>query len=644
MQPPTLSSTAARIVLAPLIGSLSVLITICLQAADTLPGYSQYFFPPLGPSTHSSKHTARPLGQVIRILFSSLKVACNDVIVLNESPICNTEVRREGTSKDIHKGFPLRYGRTPSSCNQPRGGEGAISKNLFERRNQTVFNIFSALSILYSNSATSITRQETRKSQGISTDNFSLLITEFMESLEVQSPRTGSGPRSSPIEDALFSAVHWGVDSLSVSNSKTEKESLCGVTMSEKSRLNLAKLLKAFQQQAALHKKIKFKEREDPNTIVAQRTTRSRQSALQEQEQVERKDMNQGASLCSAASVDDSQSSLLPTLTPLGHGSDNDNSLHLSDNGSVDTMSPLITGTGKYVRASYSPIHKREEGRVSLSKIFTPAHSKSREEMNTESDSSAHQVDSKVKGRSVGVGIRGDEDVIVLRNCDPSNAKINSVLFKEIVPFTEKNLADDHNANKNDNTNDSNDNSESKNGKENGNDNNNDDYNYNDSDDIEIGNNDGNNDGNNEDNDITTDMCMSVDEEVGAYPSACQSNYISSSGHRSQISEDKLDLGKFPVLSKADERIAGDGDIEIETEGVVEIEIDVEGVTSPRVDLTTLAAQLAAVKSELQSVRTENCRLIKARDTLFIDRENVRNQCTMHAADATGANNSEQIA
>ena len=553
-----LAATTTRVVLAPLIASLSSLITTCLQAAETMSGeYSSCFFSPLGLSTHNS--TTRPRDwdwdRDVEILSSSLRAACHDIVMIG------------------------KFSQSDGDCSEQRlSQERTIPNGLLHRRNQTVFNLFCALAILQSNSSIkSIIEVDIDNHDMPLIDNYSTFITSLLQCLgEVNSGTKFLVP--SPLSDALFSALDWGIYSTNgrkIETTADSAEGLCGLNINEKSRLKATELLKMIRKSVAAIDKTHFSESMMTDVTTGSIRESSGEPILQQQK--ERKMANRGASECSAASVDDSQTSLLPALTCLGTTTDDndDDGGNRTNDGSASGMSPLIKGAGDgdYIDESSSPCKSWKERCVSLSKIFTPAHSKSREEKNTESDSPANE--------KICLGMEKDVDGYDQVK-GPFGANIRSDLFGKLGHINDKASANHRNNNENEN----------------------DDGNEND--------NKNNNNDDDDDDEVTTDMCMSVDEDVTSSPtSLCQSNQVLSPYCKLRKS---LCLPEVHVDTPAEEQTN----------------------TLSNADKTVLTAQIAALKSKLESARAENIRLRIARDTIHTERGNLLTQCRTHTADATG--------
>ena len=563
-----LTATTARVVLAPLIASLSNLITTCLQAADTMSGdYSTCFFSPLGLSTHNS--TTRSIAQEIRILSSSLKIACHDIVLTGKS------THSDGVGADGNR-CDLSEQRLPHNSSNRRNEEERLTSLTFlHRRNQTVVNLFCALAIVQTNFPTeSIIQIDVENDEMPPSDNYSAFILSLIQCLDEE--YSGTKIRvPSPLRNALFSALDWDIDSANSRNSGTTGDSFgvsCGLKFNERSRLKAAALLKMFRQSAvAMDKTCVGIE------VVTDITTVSRRESSGEpilQQQQDRESVNRGASECSAASVDDSQTSLLPVLTRLGTATDDDSENHSSEtcDGSSSGMSPLIsgtgTGTGNYIDESASPCKSWKERRVSLSKIFTPAHSKSREEKNTESYSPVNEEIDVGKENYAEADADGNH-----KKNGPFGVNIRSDLFGRSGPIKGGDPVDDC--------------------------------------DVHENSNEGKNDDDNE-NEVTTDICMSVDDDVTSSPhSLCKSNQVLSSNRERRRS---LCL----------------------SEGHVDLEPELQTEPLTDTDKTLLTAQIAALRSELESAHTENVRLRIARDTIHAERGSLIIQCRTHAADAAG--------
>ena len=562
-----LAATTTRVVLAPLIASLSNLITTCLQAAETMSGeYSSCFFSPLGLSTHNS--TTRSMDRDVEILSSSLRAACHDIVMIGKFAPSN--------------GDPSEQRLSQSTSHTRDVEERTISKCFLHRRNQTVFNLFCALAILQSNSSMKSSIEVDIDNHDMPLiDNYSTFITSLLQCLGEENSGTKSLVPSS-LRDALFSALDWGIYSTNGRNVGTTADpakNSCGLNINENSRLKATKLLKMIRKSVAAIDKTHLSE-----SIMTDVTTGSIRESSGEpilQVQKERKSANRGASECSAASVDDSQTSLLPALTCLGTTTDDndDDGGNRTSVGSASGMSPLINGAGdgNNIDESSSPCKSWKERCVTLSKIFTPAHSKSREEKNTESDSPVNE--------KIGLGMEKD-----VNGYDqvkgPFGANIRSDLFGKLGNINDKDSADKCN-NKEDENDDDNEDDDKNN--------------------------------NNDDDEVTTDMCMSVDEDVtSSPPSLCQSN---------QVLSPYCKLRKSLCLP----------------EGHVDTTAQEQTNTLSNADKTVLTAQIAALKSKLESARAENVRLRIARDTIHTERVNLTTQCRTHAADAAGIQRSSDI-
>ena len=354
----------------------------------------------------------------------------------------------------------------------------------------------------------------------------------------------------------------------------------------------------------ALHKVINHANRSEHEGLTEKDMTATVAVTVENNHVVDKENQYQGGSECSRGSQDDSQTSPLPVLFYLGsssdgirspksrpsrlfHGEGEDVDADVTTDMSVNMspgMSPLIGGTSKYNRASVTPNNKQEKGRISLSKIFTPAHSKSRERDSTETVSqeldereielmiSEHEID-KREGRknSKSVAVLDSPAVSV---CGSTEANRNG----RVDPESDVGMS---------NSVDNNDDTE----------------------------------------EVNTNMSMSVDTTI-ASPTLSRSphsHYAASSSHRSQSQlSEQVDVAAVAV-ARTDV-----SDLQC-TNSAVSTDLS-------RVEKTLLVARLSAAEREIQSVRAENVRFKAARDSLVVEVTGLRSKNISLVAEISGEN------